>query len=334
VRATVVAIALAGGTVFAFYLVWINRASEKILTAVIPIVVAALVGIPLAVFVFGGLPTISEEFPSSFQIRKASKMPANLPLLLMSRRFSTPLFEPSLLWQQHPELFNDPADAEGATLYHHLLQSAIIEWMSFRYHGSWQAEGAELELPIGRQTQFDPPQGANEPFERLSKEQLEATMNENKFATIHAGITPQITLPINTVMRIRAPHPDRREGEVSEIILRNDFCEISITTRQSSWFTGVGLLKSLAGLSDNENNDLATTNYIIKATARFNRMRSGHPKMPLYEQWANGLIAGLKQSFDEEIIWAKTKEDYLFFKQLKQLGPLKDEELNPHHKQN
>ncbi len=40
-------------TASAFYLVWMNRASEKLLSAVIPVAVAALAGILVAVFVFG-----------------------------------------------------------------------------------------------------------------------------------------------------------------------------------------------------------------------------------------------------------------------------------------
>ena len=61
----------------ALCLVWMNRASEKILTTVIPIAVAALVGIYLAIFVFGGQPPMVVGFRSSFQYQTASKMPCN-----------------------------------------------------------------------------------------------------------------------------------------------------------------------------------------------------------------------------------------------------------------
>ncbi len=47
-------------------------------------------------------------------------MPASLPWLLMSRRFTPSLFAPAQLYKVHPEFFSDPADANGATLYHHL----------------------------------------------------------------------------------------------------------------------------------------------------------------------------------------------------------------------
>ena len=82
-------------TVFAFYLVWMNRASEKILSAIFPVAVAALTGVILAVFVFGGEPATTTVFPSSFQYRLPSKMPLQLPLVLMNRRFSQTLFAPS-----------------------------------------------------------------------------------------------------------------------------------------------------------------------------------------------------------------------------------------------
>jgi hypothetical protein len=53
------------------------------------------------------------------------------------------------------------------------------------------------------------------------------------------------------------------------------------------------------------------------------RIRSGDPKMPLYKSWAVGIAEGLKDQFDEETIWIRTKSDYLFYKQVQQLGPVK-----------
>ncbi len=49
-------------TAAAFWLVWNNRGSEKIVTAVVPIAVGALLGIYLTVLVFGGEPPISSAF--------------------------------------------------------------------------------------------------------------------------------------------------------------------------------------------------------------------------------------------------------------------------------
>src|SRR5216683_5220959 len=190
-KAISILLVLAVLTALAFYWVWMNRASEKILSAVIPVAVAALAGLYIAVFVFGGEPATTVVFPSSFQYKLPSKMPLNLPLVLMNRRFSKSLFAPAMLFKVHPEFFNDPADAEGQSLYHHLLQRAIIDWMGMTYGGTWQVEMLQFDLPIGREGRFEPIQGASEKSEILSTEQIEGLLKGNRFADIHAGIAPR-----------------------------------------------------------------------------------------------------------------------------------------------
>jgi hypothetical protein len=56
----------------------------------------------------------------------------------------------------------------------------------------------------------------------------------------------------------------------------------------------------------------------------FGRLRSGNPQMPTYKRWATGIVEGLRDQFDEQLIWARTKADYLFVQQVKQLGPVTD----------
>jgi hypothetical protein len=299
-------------TALAFYLVWMNRASEKILSAVIPVAVAGLAGIIIAVFVFGGEPAITAVFPSSFQYRLPSKMPLNLPLVLMSRRFSQSLFAPAQLFIVHPEFFSDPADANGESLYHHLLQRAIIDWMGMTYAGTWQVEVLQFDLPIGREGRFQAIEGASEKSEKLSTEQIEKLLKGNKFASIHAGIPPRIALPPGTKLTITPPQAKTSFFETGEIFLQNKFCSISIKTQASSWFAGIGSYKRLAGITDEENAKLATSNYIVRINVRFDRLRSNHPQMALYRTWASELSEGLKGQFDEQVIWSKTKEDFIF----------------------
>ena len=299
-------------TAFAFYLVWMNRASEKILSTIFPVAVAALTGIILAVYVFGGEPATATVFPSSFQFRLPSKMPLNLPLVLMNRRFSEALFAPGQLSKVHPEFFNDPADAEGQSLYHHLLQRSIIDWMGRTYSGTWQVEMLQFDLPIGRETRFEPVQGASEKSEILSTEQIEKLLEGNRFAGIHPGIHPRITLPLGTKVSIAPPQTKTGLLETGEILLENEFCRISIKTEASSWFRGIGSYKRLAGMSDEDNEKVATANYIVRINVRFDRLRSNHPRMALYKTWASQLSEGLRGQFDEQVIWSKTKEDFMF----------------------
>ena len=78
-RPVLVLAALILATGVAFYVVWMNRASEKIVTAVIPIAIAALIGVGLTVFVFGGQPPLTVKFPAVFLYRSSDKAPWTPP---------------------------------------------------------------------------------------------------------------------------------------------------------------------------------------------------------------------------------------------------------------
>jgi len=319
----VVLVVLGLGTLFASYLVWMNRASEKILTAVIPIAVAALAGVFIAVFVFGGEPAVNVAFPASFQYRIENKSPVNLPLVLMGRRFHQSLFAPAMLYKVHPEFFNDPADPSGATLYHHLLQRAIIDWMGMYYRAAWQAEILQFDLPVGREGRFGPAQETFEKPKILSTEEIARHLEGSKLSDIHAAIPLQIALPHHMVLIISGTQPRAGALENGEILLETAFCSLSITTESSSWFRGIGTYRQLAGMTEDENNRLGTSNYMVRIKVRFNRLRSGHPRMALYKAWATQLADELEKQFDEQVIWSKTKEDFIFWKGIEHFGPAK-----------
>ncbi len=307
-------------TLGVFWLVWMNRASEKIITAVVPIAVAALIGVALVVFVFGGESPISEVFPASFLYSIEEKMPADLPWMLSRHRFTSMLFAPNALHEVHPEYFKDPNDTNGGMLYHHLLQKSIIDWIGTLYRGSWQAEILHFDLPGSSELRFQPAAVPAEPSKILSTKDIEKLLKENKFGEIRTGISPQIALPPDTRMVITPPEHKNGSLDRGEILLENRFCRVSIQTEVSSWMRGAGGYKQLAGISDEENDHLGTATYIVRFRAEFTRWLSGHPEMPKYKRWARQLADELKVQFDEQVIWQKTKEDYLFWKQTEQFG--------------
>jgi hypothetical protein len=321
-KASVILLISALLTAAAFYLVWMNRASEKIMTAIIPVAVAGLAGVIIAVFVFGGEPATTIVFPASFQYRLQGKMPANLPWILTSRRFTQSQFAPSQLFAVRPELFTSAADQTGQSLYHHFLQRAIIDWMGITYRTTWQVEVLQFDLPIGREGRFQPIEGSSEKSKQLSTEQVETLLEGNWFAHIHSGIPTRIALPPGTELTVIPPRTAAGLSETGEILLKNRFCSIAIKTQNSSYFGGVGSYKQLAGLSDDEALKFGTANYIVRITTQFDWLRSNHPKMALYRTWASQLAEGLRGQFDEQVIWSKTKEDFIF-SQLK--GQLNEE---------
>ena len=308
-------------TIFAFYLVLINRASEKILTAVIPIAVAGLVAIYLAVFVFGGEPDTTVVFPASFMYQVETKMPANLPRVLVWRRFTPAEFLPARLHSQNPEYLAAPNDSDGLKLYHDLLQRAILDWMAQRYSGTWRVEVTQFELPGYTSQEAGPATAIVEPSKTYSADQIGALFHGNRFASVRSPMAGQLSLPPDAVLSIEPPHQDNALGEIGRIVVRTEYVTVSILTQFSSWARGVGGYGTLAGLSEEDNLKLATSTYRVRITIQHSKWRSGHPKMPIYDDWAKGIAQGLQDQFDEQGIWTKAKADYLFQRQVEQLGP-------------
>jgi len=298
-----------------FVFVLMNRGSEKVITAVIPITVAAIVAIGLSIAIFGVEPAINEVFPTAFTYRADTKMPADLPWALSWRRFNSPLFAPSQLFQRDPKLLQDPDDATGSVLYHHLLQKSLVDWIGSLYRGSWQTELLSFEVPTGRQLRFQPSGATPEPSKILTTEEITTLLNGNKFAGINTGMPPQIALPPRAKLRITPPHREPNGLMTSEIRIQNLFCTVTIRTEESMSVRGAGSLARLAALSDAENQQLETTMYIVRFKAEFSRWFGGNPDMPKYKRWATQLANELKEQFDEQIIWQRTKEDYIFEKE-------------------
>ena len=171
-------------------------------------------------------------------------------------------------------------------------------------------------MPTGRQLRFQPSGATPEPSKILTTEEITTLLNGNKFAGINTGMPPQIALPPRATLRITPPHREPNGVMTTgEIRIQNLFCAVSIRTEESSWMRGAGSLARLAGLSDVENQQLGTATYIIRFKAEFSRWFGGNPNVPKYKRWATQLANELKEQFDEQIIWQRTKEDYIFEKE-------------------
>ena len=305
---------IAVATLFVF--VWMNRGSEKVVTAVVPIGVAAIVAIVLSIAVFGVEPSISEVFPAAFHYQADSLMPADLPWELTWRRFHEPLFAPAKLFEKDPKALKDTGDGgSGQVLYHHLLQKSLVDWIGFHYRGSWQTELLNYELPTARVLKFQPSGATPEPSKIVKTDDITKLLKGNKFAGIMTGIAPEIALPPRAKLTITPPHREPSGIVSGEVRIHNLFCTVSIRTEEWSYQRGIGSLARLAGLSDAEKEKLATATYIVRFKAEFSRWFSGNPDMPKYKRWATQLANELRQQFDEEILWRRIKEDYLFQKE-------------------
>jgi hypothetical protein len=301
-------------TALAFYVVWMNRESEKIVTAVVPISVAALIGVFLTVFLFGGEAPVTAKFPAVFLFRisdRAPLAPPDRPQLLS-------LFEVPTLGAEHPELIQD--NDNGATLYHHFLQKAIIDTLRFRYASTWETEVVDFKTGMGQQQASQPAPDATEPSTTLTAAEITTLLKGNRFAGVDFVTLPQIALPPGSTLKIRAPHTANAVPFEGEIILKNEFVTLEIKTAHVSWMRSLGGYRVMMGYSWEQDREFASAQYVVTIRAQFDRLRSGHPKMSKYKRWVHQIVSELRAQFDEQVVWSDTRENYVFRKQLEQFS--------------
>lgn len=289
----------------AFVLVFINRESEKIVTASIPLAFAAFAALAL-VFAFAREEPVTRVFPVTFCYQVEDKLPVAIPGRSLQ---GGSLALVDWIQQQNPKALDEPQDVSpGLLVYHELLQKSLIEWISSRHSGTWRMELLRFEFPAGHQEgHFQPESDAKEEAsEILSVEALRQKFIGNRFANVGFG-PGSLALPPKTSLEI---HPPKAQAEYGEIRFKNWFCEITIRTSASSGMSGVGAYSILFGVYP-PTPDYWTQQYIIRITATFSPLLVGHPRMALIKRWAAGIIDGLQQEFDEQIIWRKTLENYM-----------------------
>jgi hypothetical protein len=121
----------------------------------------------------------------------------------------------------------------------------------------------------------------------------------------------KLALPPGTALIITPPSGDGDANSTSLIELKNDMCSITLKVENCIPVGDIGEYRVIWGLSDEEAQRLATLMYIVEARIHYSRLRAGHPDMKSYKAWAKQLIDELRNEFDEQIIWARVKENDL-----------------------
>lgn len=274
----------------------------------------------LAVFVFGQQPPLAETFPAAFHYCSATKLPWFAPWGIGDRLISDSYRAPAKLKEVNPDALTAETDAEGILLYHHLLQWSVVRWMATAYGANWKAEISHFDLPDSREGSYRSTRTDNRDVTVVSAAQIEHALHGNLFAPVAVGLPPTLALPPGTQLRIKVPLNDSDSGE---IVLVNKLFTLTIQTTSSQYKHSAGTYAQLAGLSGEEDRALTKVVYLVKARVDFNRWRSGNPRMAEYRSWTDQFLVEFKDSFDEQVIWARIKNDYLLHRQIEQFGPIK-----------
>lgn len=310
-------------TAGAFWFVWMNRASEKIINSTLPIAVAAILAVILAGWVFADEPDFDAVFPVNYMVDLETKLPLeavdtinkfriNDSSVFSSRRFVLGPSPITLLKSQRPDLLDANKNNFVRNLYHHLLQRSIIDLLIQIYRGSWKAEPLYFKMgsfAVGRYG-GNPKDGEQLEQTILTEREIEAVLRGNWFAQTHVW-PPRLCLPPKTHLTVAVPPGDTDAQTKGEIEISNRFCTIRISTEIVSSIRTIGEYRIIAGLSDEEAYHLASNTYLLRAKVSYTKWLAGNPDMKALKQWAEQLVTQVKNNFDEELIWQQVKDDEL-----------------------
>jgi len=293
----------------AIWFVWMNRASEKIVTSTLPIAILAIIGIFLAGWVFGGEDDYSVVFPVSYMVDLRTKLEIEEPGIFTACRL---LRRPSPVPQlkaQHPELFPGDLNYFARNVYQHLLQRSFVDFLTMLYRGSWRARALRFDIGSGGFAQYGPaPQDQPKGSRILKAVDIERALGQNWFAHIHTWPDPQLVLPPGSELVLTPPTGGGDDNSTSAMRISGPFCTVTLNVESVFPIRTVGEYRIMAGLSDEAVQDYATNTYVVRASIHYNRLRSGHPDMKMHREWAQQLVEELRTEFDEQRIWVRVKE--------------------------
>ncbi|MGD0988726.1 MAG: hypothetical protein ABR874_13005, partial [Candidatus Sulfotelmatobacter sp.] len=252
------AIFISAVLVGAVWIVYLNRASEKIVSAALPIAAAAVLALCLSVFVFGADPPQAARFEVSYTINMDDKKPSpEVVICKQNGEFSLQAMdEVSTL---HPEFLKNPRDTNAIQLYNHLLQWEIMRRISIMFSKHWQTEIITLNRYNARFNSVE--SNADREVNMVSSAEIRAILNDNKFSFFSSAydqaVPFQIAVPPNTSVRVLAPVDSFKAGEnfgqiefaVDKSPILGPLYTIRITTRPMATGQGTYGYRKFAGLS-------------------------------------------------------------------------------------
>ncbi len=318
------------------WLAWQNRAADKvrqfILTSVAAGAVWALVPwgntsdiwIRLSVIALAASAGIylvalkqevkGVEFPTIFVYEKDTKKPLEALNDTYAYRFCQRMFPIDPVWiVSRMELAKE--DATGVDLYFDVLLRMIADLLFGIYSTTW---GLKVIRRYGfaHHTLSSSSLEGSFPVQKFSWEDFQRLFPESRSLQVErfGGIGDILAVPPGTQFNANTEPPGGSPYKRT-ILLDNPYVKVEIELTFSS-FSGVGIgdLGLLLGLSKEEGQKFCTTTIEVRLSAKFNRLKSGHPEMEKYRRWIEGLFEHLQEEFDSRRHWERGKDWYMINK--------------------
>ncbi len=306
----------------AVWIAWLNRTSDAVRINAWSAFIIGAAGVLVTLLV--SLKTeevIVQPFPAAFVFDRHTRQPFSCPGLSEATQYADPGFAnlvvPAFalvaeLSKDRSALLANDDDELSNGLYLDILLRHVVDLLTRTFAKSWDAEVVRFDLPRGMETRY----GEHTPHREGGEINRQTLVNLFPESAVLAFIPPVdaadvfnvLNVPPNTTV-VRLPGgKDTRALE-----LRNPFATVTISLRWHSSQRGIGRLQDVCNLpmSGNYDNWLSAT-YSISVRARFQRLRSGHPDMPLYRRWVDTMFSEIR-GFDAERRWQAVKEAFQLY---------------------
>jgi len=96
-----------------------------------------------------------------------------------------------------------------------------------------------------------------------------------------------------------------------ELVLANDFVDVTISTEKELSMVGMGMFTELLDYPEKEREKFHAVQYRIKLLAKFKQRKGNDPDMPIYWDWVGTMFEDLERTLDAKKQWNRTKESII-----------------------
>lgn len=312
------------GVIFAVFIsilvcLWyLNRKSDAILEKLIPALALGLIGSVFTLWFSLKEETRKLKFPVTYIINEITgetleKYDNNYNQYYSNDQMSARRYlmcTPKKDWTK--EQFHTPAP----TGFDHLLLEALTILFTHHQRAAGNEFGGELRFSGGDPAlKYFPGQGLTwENFLTHYKHTFTPGMNKIYSQLPDILGMKNMCLPKGTSMEINCEPSHIKFPSYRTIKLKNNFCEIDIEMKYRGGIRGLCEWKWILGYDDEKDQEFWTHSLDMYLSAKFNKIRSGHPDMPKYKDWAKAIFDKLQYSLDSKQQLDAAREKYLLYR--------------------
>lgn len=299
-------------SIITLYIVWNNRASDKLLSNFLSVVFLGLSGLLMTSLISLKEEKIKNRFPGVMFLETNPISIANHNHKYMIKRGR---LRPMILTngaiemlqrenENYINLDSIPQENYWKTI-DDLFLRYIFDIFVSRYQMDWYRESIEIKSPSGY-TGKDSSKDYGLPSKKITWEELCKIFPDNKFFSI--GYSPSLNKKYSTSSMVTVPPNISLKKNIItngfEFIFDNEFINLTIKIEHFLPDTKMNnrIVKAYK-LNEETKNNFSFQPFIIDSEITKKKFRSGHPDMPKYEYWANDLVVFLEKNISVDEFW-------------------------------